>query len=142
MSMTRPFALSLLLVLLLAACQAKPTPTPAAPQAAPTQVQQQAQPASASATPRAAPTQVQQQAQPASASALPKLLDQALGQKLQAALDAAVASPDTKWPGAVLYVSAPGLGTWSGAAGLSEVATKTPTRPNDRFRAGSLTKPF
>jgi D-alanyl-D-alanine carboxypeptidase len=138
--MTRPFALSLLLVLLLAACQAKPTPTPAAPQAAPTRVQQQEQPASASATPRAAPTQVQQQ--PVSASAPPKLLDQALGQKLQAALDAAVASPDTKWPGAVLYVSAPGLGAWSGAAGLGEVETKTPMRPDDRFRAGSLTKPF
>ena len=94
------------------------------------------------APPQAATPQAQQQQEPASAPAPPKLLDQALGQKLQAALEAAVASPDTKWPGAVLYVRAPGLGAWSGAAGLGEVETKTPMRPHDRFRAGSLTKPF
>jgi len=121
MKMKRSSALSLLLVLLLAACQAKPTPAPATPQAAPTQVQQQEQPTSTSAPTRAAPTQVQQQ-QPASASAPPTLLDQELGRKLQAALEAAVASPDTKWPGAVLYVRAPGLGAWSGAAGLGRLA--------------------
>lgn len=67
---------------------------------------------------------------------------QELGQKLQAALEAAVASPDTAWPGAVLYVNAPGLGSWSGAAGLGELETNTAMRPQDRFRAGSLTKPF
>lgn len=72
----------------------------------------------------------------------PQLLDQELGQKLQAALEAAVARPDTNWPGAVMYVSAPGLGAWSGAAGLGEVESNTPMRPHDRFRAGSLIKPF
>jgi D-alanyl-D-alanine carboxypeptidase len=126
-------ALVLLLVLFLAACQAKPTPTPAPAQPEPpTAAPTQAQP----------PTPVPPQQQPASASAPPKLLDPALGQKLQAALEAAVASPDTKWPGAVLYVSAPGLGAWSGAAGLGELEPNTPMRPHDRFRAGSLTKPF
>ncbi len=89
-----------------------------------------------------APQPQQGQDQPASAVAAPKLLNQELGKKLQAALEAAVASPDTKWPGALLYVRAPGLGDWSGAAGLGVVETKTPMRPNDRFRAGSLTKPF
>ena len=83
-----------------------------------------------------------QQDQLASTDAPPKLLNQELGKKLQAALEAAVASPDTKWPGAVLYVRAPGLGDWSGAAGLGEVKTNTAMRPHDRFRAGSLTKPF
>jgi D-alanyl-D-alanine carboxypeptidase len=82
------------------------------------------------------------QDQPASTDAPPKLMDQALGKKLQAALEAAVASPETKWPGALLYVRAPGLGDWSSAAGLGAVETKTPMRPYDRFRAGSLTKPF
>jgi D-alanyl-D-alanine carboxypeptidase len=137
--MKRLSALSLLLVLLLAACQALPTPTPAPAQAQPTQVQ--VKPTPTPVSPTAAPTQVQQQQEPA-LSASAQLLDKALGQKLQAALDAAVASPGTNWPGAVLYVSAPGLGTWSGAAGLGDVETKTPMRPNDRFRAGSLIKPF
>jgi D-alanyl-D-alanine carboxypeptidase len=39
-------------------------------------------------------------------------------------------------------VRAPGLGAWSGAAGLGELETNTSMRPHDRFRAGSLTKPF
>ena len=102
--MKRLSVLSLLLVLLLTACQVQPSPV--------------------------------------AVTAPPKLLDPALGQKLQAALEAAVASPDTRWPGAILYVRAPGLGEWSGAAGLGAVETKSPMRPHDRFRAGSLTKPF
>jgi D-alanyl-D-alanine carboxypeptidase len=129
--MKRPTALALILILLLAACGPKPTPTPAPPQPEPTQVQ--ARPTPTPAPPTAEPT-------PAPAPA--QLLDQELGKKLQAALEAAVVSPDTKWPGAVLYVHAPGLGTWSGAAGLGDVEANTPMRPSDRFRAGSLTKPF
>ena len=39
--------------------------------------------------------------------------------QLQAALDAAVASPDTNFPGAVLYVRGPDFGLWSAAAGLA-----------------------
>jgi hypothetical protein len=104
----RPPALSLLLVLLAAACQAL------SPIAAP---------------PPAAPPQGQQQQEPASAPAPPALLDQELGQKLQAALEAALASPGASRPGAVLYVAAPGLGAWSGAAGLGDVETNTPMRP-------------
>jgi len=131
--MKRPSVLILVLVLLLAACQPKPSPTPAPEPAQPT-------PALTPAPTRAQPTKAPEpQEEPAAA---PVLLDAELGQKLQAILDAAVASPDSKWPGAVLYVSAPGLGAWSGGAGLSEVATNTATRPHDRFRGGSLTKPF
>jgi len=111
-------AQSLLLAFLLAACQLLPPPVVAPPQG------QQPQPELASAT------------------ASTKLLDPELGQKLQAALEAAVDSPDSNWPGALLYVTSPALGTWSGAAGLGEVATNTAMRPHDRFRAGSLTKPF
>ena len=69
-------------------------------------------------------------------------LDENLAGELQAVLEAAVESPDTKYPGAVLHVSSPSLGTWTGAAGLGEIATETAMRPDDRFRAGSLTKPF
>lgn len=72
----------------------------------------------------------------------PPLLDEELGDRLQEALEAALASPDTNWPGAVLHVRAPGLGAWSGAAGLGALEPSTPMRPHDRFRAGSLTKPF
>lgn len=116
--MNRPPALSLVLVLvlLLAACQAVQPPA-------------------------AAPAQAQQGGA-ASAAATSQAPDQELAQKLQAALEAAVAGPDTNWPGAVLTVHAPALGVWSGAAGLGEVATNTAMRPHDRFRAGSLTKPF
>jgi D-alanyl-D-alanine carboxypeptidase len=139
--MKRSAALALILMLLLAACGPKPAPTPAPPQPAPTQVQARATPTPA--PPTAQPTKVPQPAQePTPASSPAPLLDQELGKKLQAALEAAVADPDTKWPGAILHVSAPGLGTWSGAAGLGDVATKTPMRPTDRFRAGSLMKPF
>jgi D-alanyl-D-alanine carboxypeptidase len=71
-----------------------------------------------------------------------KQFDEELASQLQAALEAAVASPDTDYPGAVLHVSSPELGTWTGAAGLGEIATDTAMRPDDKFRAGSLTKPF
>ncbi len=96
--MNRSSILSLLLVLLLAACELVPVQTATRPQAQP------------------------RRKQPASMDAQPRLLDQRLGQKLQAALEAAVASPNIKWPGAVLYVSAPGLG---------DVKTQTAMRPHD-----------
>jgi len=70
-----------------------------------------------------------------------KALDTELASQLQAALEAAVEGPDTQWPGAVLHVSSPELGTWAGAAGLGNAETNTPMRPHDRFRAGSLTIP-
>ena len=61
---------------------------------------------------------------------------------LQGALEEDVASADTSYPGAVLHVSGPEFGTWTGAAGLGNVETDTPMKTNDKFRAGSLTKPF
>jgi D-alanyl-D-alanine carboxypeptidase len=71
-----------------------------------------------------------------------KAFDEQLASQLQTVLEDAVESPDTSYPGAVLHVSSPELGTWTGAAGLGEIDTDTAMRPNDRFRAGSLTKPF
>jgi CubicO group peptidase (beta-lactamase class C family) len=71
-----------------------------------------------------------------------KVFDDDLASQLQEMLEAAVKSRATKYPGAVLHVSSPELGTWTGAAGLGEIATNTAMRPNDKFRAGSLTKPF
>jgi D-alanyl-D-alanine carboxypeptidase len=61
---------------------------------------------------------------------------------LQAALEAAYQSPDTRYPGALLHVRSPGLGAWSGAAGLGEIETATAMAPDDRFRAGSVMKPL
>jgi D-alanyl-D-alanine carboxypeptidase len=79
---------------------------------------------------------------PTAAPAAVEPLDPELGKKLQAALDAAVASPDSNWPGAIVHVEAPGLGTWDGATGLADVAANTAMQPQDRFRAGSLMKPL
>jgi len=65
-----------------------------------------------------------------------------IASQLQAALEAAVESPDTNFPGAVLYVRSPEFGPWTGAAGLGDIKTNTAVRPDDRFRAGSVIKPF
>lgn len=43
--------------------------------------------------------------------------------QLQAALEAAVQSSDTNFPGAVLHVRSPKFGPWNGAAGLGEIET-------------------
>jgi D-alanyl-D-alanine carboxypeptidase len=56
--------------------------------------------------------------------------------ELQAALDGAV---EVDAPGAALYVSGP-EGTWSGAAGVSNLDAAEPMAPGDRFRAGSMMK--
>lgn len=47
-------------------------------------------------------------------TAAPKGFDEDIASQLQAALEDAVASPDTSYPGAVLHVSSPDLGTWTG----------------------------
>ena len=62
--------------------------------------------------------------------------------KLQAALEAACQGTDTSFPGTMLHVCGPELGFWSGAAGLGEIGTATAMAPDDRFRAGSVMKPF
>lgn len=71
-----------------------------------------------------------------------KTFDEQLASQLQAALEDAVENPDTKFPGALLYVSSPELGTWTGAAGLGNIETSTAMRPDNKFRAGSIMKPF
>jgi D-alanyl-D-alanine carboxypeptidase len=62
--------------------------------------------------------------------------------QLQEVLDAAVANPETGFPGAILRVSRGELGVWVGTAGLGEIETKTPVRSDDKFRAGSIMKTF
>ena len=71
-----------------------------------------------------------------------KGFDEQLAGQLQASLEDAVQSQETVFPGALLRVSSPELGTWSGAAGLADVEAATPMRPDNQFRGGSLTKPF
>lgn len=62
--------------------------------------------------------------------------------ELQKALEVAVESPESEFPGALMYVSSPELGTWAGAAGLADIVAGSSTQPDDRFRAGSILKPF
>ena len=71
-----------------------------------------------------------------------KELNPELASQLQASLEDAVQSQETVWPGAMLRVSGPDIGIWSGAAGLADVEAATPMKPDNQFRAGSLTKPF
>jgi len=71
-----------------------------------------------------------------------KAFDEQLASQLQTALEEAVESPETNFPGALLRVSSPELGTWTGAAGLGNIETGTAMRPDDKFRAGSIMKPF
>ncbi len=67
---------------------------------------------------------------------------ESLEKRLQAALEATVANPDTVFPGALLFVNSPELDNWSGAAGVRNIDTATPLKPDDLFRAGSIIKPF
>jgi D-alanyl-D-alanine carboxypeptidase len=71
-----------------------------------------------------------------------KEFDEQLASQLQASLEDAVQSEETVWPGALLRVDSPDLGNWSGAAGLADLEAATPMKPDNQFRAGSLTKPF
>jgi D-alanyl-D-alanine carboxypeptidase len=65
-----------------------------------------------------------------------------LSAQLQQIVVGAVKSPTTVFPGTALYVSQPGLGTWSGAAGEGDIDPATPMKAEDTFRAGSILKPF
>lgn len=68
--------------------------------------------------------------------------DPDLARRLQRVLHDALHSPGTHFPGAILHVDSPTLGTWTGAVGLGSVAPPAPMRRTDRFRAGSIMKPF
>jgi len=68
--------------------------------------------------------------------------DPALARRLQRVLRAAVRDPSMHAAGAILHVHSPQLGAWTGVAGLGRVTPATPTRASDRFRAGSIIKPF
>jgi D-alanyl-D-alanine carboxypeptidase len=68
--------------------------------------------------------------------------DPALARQLQQALRDALNDPATSFPGAILHVQSPTLGAWTGVAGLGRLAPATPMRRADRFRVGSITKPF
>ncbi len=71
-----------------------------------------------------------------------RIAEEDIASQLQAALEAAVESPDTNFPGALLYVRSPEFGPWIGAAGLGDIETGTAMRPDDKFRCGSIMKPF
>ncbi|HEV7752240.1 MAG TPA: serine hydrolase domain-containing protein [Baekduia sp.] len=76
------------------------------------------------------------------ASRAARRFDPALARQLQKTLRTALRDPSVHAPGAILHVRSPTLGHWSGAAGLGRVAPKVPMRAGDRFRAGSIMKPF
>jgi D-alanyl-D-alanine carboxypeptidase len=69
-------------------------------------------------------------------------VDPALARRLQKVLRTALRDPSVQAPGAILHVRSPTLGRWTGAAGLGRVVPKVPMRAGDRFRAGSIMKPF
>lgn len=68
--------------------------------------------------------------------------DPVLARRLQRALEDARRDPSTHFPGGVLHVGSPTLGSWTGVTGLARVAPAAPMRSDDRFRAGSIVKPF
>jgi D-alanyl-D-alanine carboxypeptidase len=68
--------------------------------------------------------------------------DAVLARRLQRVLEDARRDPSTHFPGAILHVESAALGTWTGVVGLGRLAPAAPMRRGDRFRAGSVIKPF
>jgi D-alanyl-D-alanine carboxypeptidase len=68
--------------------------------------------------------------------------DPDLARQLKRALHDALRDPSVHAPGAILHVRSPRLGRFTGVAGLGRLAPPEPMRPRDRFRAGSIVKPF
>jgi D-alanyl-D-alanine carboxypeptidase len=66
--------------------------------------------------------------------------DPALAEQLQSTLNKAQAGSPT--PGVTQAVITPDGFTWEGAAGVSNVSNQTPTKPDDIFGIGSVTKAF
>lgn len=69
-------------------------------------------------------------------------VDRDLERGLGLALHDGLADPNIFAPGAILHVQGPNIRTWSGAAGRGRVGPDIPMLPGDRFRAGSIVKPF
>lgn len=76
------------------------------------------------------------------ASRAARCFDPALARRLERALRTALRDPSVHAPGGILHVRSRTLGRWTGVAGLGRVAPKVLMRPSDRFRAGSIMKPF
>jgi len=68
--------------------------------------------------------------------------DPGLAHQLQQALRGAHRDPSTHFPGAILHVDGAKLGAWTGEIGLGRIAPPVAMRSTDRFRAGSIMKPF
>ncbi|MDX6657208.1 MAG: D-alanyl-D-alanine carboxypeptidase [Solirubrobacteraceae bacterium] len=68
--------------------------------------------------------------------------DPDLARRLGQALHDGFRDPSIHAPGAILHVQSPKLGRWTGVAGFGRVTPAEPMRPADRFRAGSIVKPF
>jgi D-alanyl-D-alanine carboxypeptidase len=68
--------------------------------------------------------------------------DPARARELEHALDDALREPGGHAPGAILQVQSAKLGRFTGVAGLGRVTPAEPMRGADRFRAGSIVKPF
>jgi D-alanyl-D-alanine carboxypeptidase len=68
--------------------------------------------------------------------------DPRLAHELQRAMRDFLRDPSIHAPGAILHVHSSTLGSWTGVAGLGRVAPAEPMRRADRFRAGSIAKPF
>jgi D-alanyl-D-alanine carboxypeptidase len=68
--------------------------------------------------------------------------DPVLAHRLQQVLDDVVAGSHRTIPGVVLGAKRAGRGSWAGAAGLGRLEPNVAMLPGDRFRAGSIVKPF
>lgn len=68
------------------------------------------------------------------------MFDEAIATRLQKVLDDAVSAGDGV-PGVIIRVCTEG-GAWSGSAGVRAIGTDARLRTTDRFRAGSVLKPF
>ena len=70
----------------------------------------------------------------------PAPFDAELADALQTVLHQSAFAIDA--PGATATVHVPGEGTWAGATGFAHLDPGRPTEPDDRYRIGSITKPF
>jgi D-alanyl-D-alanine carboxypeptidase len=69
-------------------------------------------------------------------------IDPVFARRLQQVLDDVVADSSGRVPGAILHVERAGHGSWAGTAGLGRLDPNIAMRPGDRFRSGSIVKPF